>query len=99
MAYGYKTGGRKKGTPNKATVEIRQAIAKFAEEGAPKLLQWLDEVEDPARRIELWSRVVEYHIPKLQRVERTISDSTDEELLEEVRRRKAAADAQKASVE
>jgi hypothetical protein len=48
MAKGKKTGGgSRKGVPNKATADVRAAIATLAEECAPKLIDWLREVEDP----------------------------------------------------
>ena len=74
-----KTGGRVAGTPNRATIEARQAIAMFVEENAPKLQEWLTRVADgdpendvkpnPAKAFELFQSVVEYHIPKLNRTE------------------------------
>lgn len=64
-----KTGGRAKGTPNVSTTTVRDAIAKFAVLAAPKFWEWLEQVKDPAKKIELASRVIEYHIPKLSRSE------------------------------
>ena len=46
MAEGYKTGGRAKGTPNKATKEAREAMAQFVEGNAHRLTEWLDRVSD-----------------------------------------------------
>lgn len=75
MAKGKKTGGgSRKGVPNKATADVRAAIATLAEECAPKLIDWLREVEDPAKRIDLFTRLIEYHIPKLSRAELTGKD-------------------------
>lgn len=83
-----KTGGRVKGTPNKATVEARQAIAQFVDGNAHRLTEWLDSVangvtaEDPetgaevfvvppnpAKAFDMFQSVVEYHVPKLARME------------------------------
>ena len=49
-------GGRPKGSPNKATAAVREAIAVFAEGNAHKLQEWLDDVamglcEESAKRI------------------------------------------------
>ena len=71
MANGRKTGGRVKGTPNKATADVRAAVAKFAENTAAEIETWLREIKDPARRLDAWARIVEYHIPKLGRQEIT----------------------------
>jgi len=76
---GKKFGGRGKGTPNKATVGARHAIALFVEGNAHRLTEWLDKVAsgdpendmkpNPAKAFELFQSVVEYHIPKLARSE------------------------------
>ena len=73
------TGGRPKGSPNKATAAVREAIAVFAEGNAHKLQEWLDDVAkgsngnrpDPAKAADLYLRAIEYHIPKLARTEMT----------------------------
>jgi hypothetical protein len=69
--------GRPKGSPNKATTAVREAIAVFAEGNAHKLQEWLDDVAmgtggnrpDPAKAADLYLRAIEYHIPKLARTE------------------------------
>jgi hypothetical protein len=69
--------GRPKGSPNKATAAVREAIAVFAEGNANKLQKWLDDVAmgvggnrpDPAKAADLYLRAIEYHIPKLARTE------------------------------
>jgi hypothetical protein len=70
MAQGRKTGGgSRKGIPNKATSDVRKAIAAFAESNVGKLQTWLDAIaeKDPARAAHLFVRVLEYHVPKLSR--------------------------------
>jgi len=72
MALGKKTGGgSRKGVPNRATRDVRAAIALFAETNADRLQAWLDDIakENPAKAAELYVRVLEYHIPKLARTE------------------------------
>jgi len=83
-----KTGGRKAGTPNKATQEARQAISEFVDGNAHRLTEWLDRVADgvrgvdpetgeeffvvapnPAKAFDMFQSVVEYHVPKLARME------------------------------
>ena len=46
---------------------------------------------DPGRALDLILKLAEYHFPKLQRLEKGISDATDDELLQEIQRRKAEA--------
>ncbi len=74
--------GRPKGSVNRATADVRAAIAAFAEGNAHKLQQWLDSVADgsngnkpdPAKAADLYLRAIEYHIPKLARTELTGQD-------------------------
>lgn len=51
MTQGYKTGGRRKGTPNKTTMIAKQAIAEAAEElgGVDRLVAWVREEEQNER--------------------------------------------------
>lgn len=79
MPQGRKTGGRVAGTPNRTTLEARQAVARFVENNAHRLTEWLDRVADgdpehgikpnPAKAFELFQGMIEYHVPKLARVE------------------------------
>ena len=63
--------GRKKGSPNKATVEAREAIANFVNGNAERLQGWLEAIakENPAAAFDRFMNVVEYHVPKLARNE------------------------------
>ncbi len=72
--------GRPKGSPNKATQDVRKAIAAFAEGTAEQFAEWIqtlaygdgDQVKpDPGKAADLWLKAIEYHIPKLGRVEHT----------------------------
>lgn len=74
MAKGHKTGGRKVGTPNKATADVRAAIALIAQRNIGKVEAWLMEIEDPAKRMGLFLELCEYHVPKLARTELTGKD-------------------------
>jgi hypothetical protein len=81
--------GRKKGIPNKATAQAREAIALFVDGNAHRLTEWLDQVangyEDtkpnPAKAFELFQSVVEYHVPKLARTELTGKDDGPVEMV------------------
>jgi len=100
MAIGQKTGGRQSGTPNKATNDARQAIASFVDGNAHRLTEWLDQVANgvkvvemegdepvekyvvppnPAKAFDMFQSVVEYHVPKLARME--ISGDDDKPLV------------------
>lgn len=67
-------GGRPKGSPNKATARVREAIAKLAENNVDKMQGWLDQIaqdekQGPAVAYRLLADMLEYHIPKLARTE------------------------------
>lgn len=77
MARGKKTGGgSRKGVPNKATADVREAIARFAQSTVPQFQEWINRVaqEDPAKAADLFLKAIEYHIPKLARTEVTGMD-------------------------
>lgn len=62
--------GRKKGVPNKATVQARQAIAMFVDGNADRLQGWLDEIateKGAEAAFKCFSELLEYHVPKLSR--------------------------------
>lgn len=72
MAIGRKTGGRKKGTPNKSTEIAREAIGKLVEENVVKFSGWIDEIYNEKGAESAMNAVtglIEYHVPKLTRSE------------------------------
>ena len=83
MTMRMKSGGRVAGTPNKATADARQAIGSFVDGNAHRLTSWLDKVAEgvqdsegnfivppnPAKAFDMFQSVVEYHVPKLARME------------------------------
>jgi len=70
---GERRGGRVKGVPNKSTDRAREAIAEFVDANADKLAEWLTRVaeEDPKGAIDSFTKIAEYHMPKLARVDGT----------------------------
>lgn len=68
--------GRPKGALNKATRDVRKAIALVAEGNVWLLGSWLKRVarREPAKAADIFLRMIEYHIPKLQRSEITGKD-------------------------
>lgn len=57
MAKGVKTGGRTKGTPNKTTVQVKQALLEAFEElgGVPSLVAW--GIDNPTTFYQIWSKL------------------------------------------
>ena len=51
MAKGIKTGGRKAGTPNKATAEVKELASKFAPAAIVELARLATEAESEAARV------------------------------------------------
>jgi len=106
-----KSGGRKKGTPNKVTSDVRRAFQLIYEARVVDLDRWIKETGDgfpavhiladgkkvpyleknPGKAADILTRMAEHFIPKLQRLEKTIADASDEELLAEVHRRRQEA--------
>jgi len=80
--------GRPKGKPNKKTREFKEAINNFLEYAAPKMVEWLNEIDDPSKRLDHVAKMAEYAFPKLARTEMSGSventhrlSSTDKEIL------------------
>ncbi len=71
---GIRVGGRQKGTPNKATADVREAIAQIAKRNIKNVETWLNQIDDPSKRVSLFLDMCEYHIPKLARTELTGKD-------------------------
>lgn len=74
MALGAKTGGRRKGSINRATRDARAAIGRFVDGNAHKLQQWLDSIAEekgPQAAFDCFTDLIEYHVPKLARHELT----------------------------
>jgi hypothetical protein len=65
--------GRRKGTPNKSTADVRAAFAELLQGAAPKLEKWLTRVarKEPGRALDIVTRLAEYHIPKLSKTVNT----------------------------
>lgn len=83
MAKGIKTGGRRPGSPNKATKEFRDTVTKLLSDNAENVAIWLEQVAsgngdpdkaDPAKALDLLAKLAEYAAPKLARTEHTGED-------------------------
>jgi hypothetical protein len=63
--------GRKRGTPNKTTSAARKMFTDFLEANVDRVQDLFDRVakKEPARALELLTKVAEFVIPKLQRTE------------------------------
>lgn len=74
--------GRKPGSPNKVTQEFRETITRLLETNAGNFAVWVQQVAnghgdtraDPAKALDLLSKLAEFAAPKLGRVEHTGAD-------------------------
>lgn len=73
MAKGIKTGGRKEGTPNKLTKELRTALKNIMADEIDKLPALLEALPIP-ERIEFVVKLLPYVVPKVN----SVGSSTDE---------------------
>jgi hypothetical protein len=91
MAQGRKTGGRRKGTPNKATAANRTFFQEMFGELSPELKGWIKAAakKDPARGADLLLKAAEFYVPKLQRLNIDLSKLAIEEIAAELARREA----------
>lgn len=66
-----KTGGKKKGTENKASKDIKEAYRMLIENNLDNLTDWLNKVakNNPERAIYILYNLSEFVIPKLARKE------------------------------
>jgi len=59
MALGKKTGGRKKGTPNKVTAEIREHAQRYTTEALDGLAQIARDSTSDAARVAAWNSILD----------------------------------------
>jgi hypothetical protein len=72
MARGRKTGGgSRKGKPNKATADVREAFRRLIEGNSGNLESWLKRVarKNPSKALEVVGKLAEFIVPKLARTE------------------------------
>lgn len=76
--------GRPRGSPNKSTAEVREAVARLVSMNIEDADEWLSMVAygdeelgvkaDPGKALDLLTKISEFHIPKLGRTEITGKD-------------------------
>lgn len=65
MAKGIKTGGRKKGVPNKTTNEMRELITVFISDNWDQVQEDFNKLE-PSERLRFFEKIMQYAVPKMQ---------------------------------
>lgn len=82
---GRQGGGRKKGTPNKITKEVRDMIQKFVENKWDDFILAYDAIEKPSDKCYIMTSLLPFIAPKMASVEykgevpvKTLADELDE---------------------
>ncbi len=70
-----KYGGRKKGTPNKTTAETRQWLKTFLDKNQNQIEDDFKALE-PHQRLQIFERLLQYTLPKMQSVNASIDLNT-----------------------
>jgi hypothetical protein len=72
-------GGRPTGSKNKVQDEIKEAFAKLLQNKIPELESWITRVaeKDPAKALEIFTKVSERFVPQLSRQEVTGANGED----------------------
>ena len=72
-------GGRPIGSKNKVQDEIKEAFAKLLQNKIPELESWITRVaeKDPAKALEIFTKVSERFVPQLSRQEVTGANGED----------------------
>ena len=73
---GKKYGGRKKGTPNRMTKELRSVLKDVLYEEIEALQERLDAL-NPKERVELLIKLMPYALPKVTSVSHTTNEPLD----------------------
>ena len=79
MARGRKTGGRKKGSQNKTTAEIKAAITAFIGGNIDTLQDLYDQME-PQQKAAFFEKLLKFVIPTQKDLDVNFSQLTDEQL-------------------
>ena len=71
MPKGLKVGGRTAGTPNKATVEFKEAVNNLINFATPHMVNWLEQIatDDPNKALDHVYKFAQFGYPLLSRAE------------------------------
>lgn len=76
MAKGLKTGGRKKGIPNKTTEELRDTVQAFIENNIDGIQENFDLLE-PKEKLLFIEKMLNYSLPRMQATQLTGAEGKD----------------------
>ena len=73
-----KTGGRQKGTANKATAEFKKVVEAFAIDNFAEFIELLNDVELPTRdKLHFYTKLFDYVLPKQSALQLDTSDKIE----------------------
>lgn len=73
-----KTGGRKKGTPNRATAEFKLAVEAFVIDNLPHFVEIMNDAElSPKDKAAIYVKLFEYVLPKQSAVQLDTAEKID----------------------
>ena len=78
MAYGFKSGGRKKGTPNKRTQDVAEKLSALGVdpiESMARLAVQAEEKGDTVLAAKMYAELAPYFAPKRKATEITVNDN------------------------
>lgn len=78
---GRKTGGRKKGTPNKVNRDRREKLAQFLDENYDEFIGCWKLIDDPYKKCSIYTSLISFATPKLQSIE--LNNQTGQKSFEE----------------
>ena len=81
MAYGQKTGGRKAGTPNKVTSDLKDRIVALIDERFDSIAYDMELLE-PKDRVASYLKLLEYVLPKQREQKIDLPTLTDKPIME-----------------
>ena len=69
--------GKPKGTLNRATIDFKLGVNKLIEYATPQMTEWLMDIPDPAKRLEMIYKFAQFGYPLLARTEMVGKDGGD----------------------
>lgn len=77
-----RTGGRKRGSTNKVTKDLRETISVFLQNNASKMQEEYEKL-DPKDKLAFFEKLIKYSIPVMSSVDQTTTSKSFEDYLKE----------------
>lgn len=80
-----KTGGRKKGTPNVLTSDLRSRISSFLSDNFDEAVKQWKDIDEPVQKVKLYTDLIKFAVPTLQAVSLDATINKEESVEETLR--------------